>query len=110
VDPSRPDHLLDSSERALYESPDGGRTWDRLGDGAGLLAWPAPGSLVLLDAAGRVLSSSGPAAGWSRVGEVGGEPAALLATSPVTLYVALHDGTIRLSEDGGATWTTRSSP
>jgi len=99
-----------SSEWALYESADGGRTWEPLAGGAGLLAWPEPGSLFLLDGGGRVFSSVDPAAEWSEVGEVGGEPAALLATSPDTLYAALHDGTIRLSKDGGATWVTRSSP
>jgi hypothetical protein len=43
-------------------------------------------------------------------GEIGGEPAALVAEGPSELYVALHDGTIKRSTDGGATWTVRSRP
>ena len=43
-------------------------------------------------------------------GEIGGQPAALLAVGEDELYVALHDGTIKRSTDGRATWTVRSSP
>ena len=43
-------------------------------------------------------------------GEIGGQPAALVAEGPSELYVALHDGTIKRSTDGGATWTVRSTP
>jgi photosystem II stability/assembly factor-like uncharacterized protein len=43
-------------------------------------------------------------------GRIGGQPAALLAQGPDDLYVALHDGTIKRSTDGGATWTVRSTP
>jgi hypothetical protein len=45
-----------------------------------------------------------------RRGDIGGQPAALLATSTEELYVALHDGTIKRSNDGGRTWTIRSRP
>jgi hypothetical protein len=43
-------------------------------------------------------------------GEIGGQPAALVAEGPNDLYVALHDGTIKRSTDGGATWKLRSTP
>lgn len=43
-------------------------------------------------------------------GEVGGQPAALLAVGKDELYVALHDGTIKRSTDGGANWTVPSRP
>jgi len=45
-----------------------------------------------------------------RRGEIGGQAAALLAEGQDELYVALHDGTIKRSTDGGATWTVRSTP
>jgi hypothetical protein len=45
-----------------------------------------------------------------RRGEIGGQPAALLAVAKGDLYVALHDGTIKYSLDGDATWTVRSRP
>jgi hypothetical protein len=45
-----------------------------------------------------------------RLGEIGGQPAAFLAQGVRELYVALHDGTIKRSTDGGATWVVRSTP
>jgi photosystem II stability/assembly factor-like uncharacterized protein len=47
---------------------------------------------------------------WTRVGNLGGEPAAFLARSRSELYVALHDGTVEQSKDGGRTWSVRSTP
>ena len=44
------------------------------------------------------------------MGEIGGEPAAFAADGPENLYVALHDGTIKRSRDGGASWAVRSRP
>jgi len=41
---------------------------------------------------------------------VGGQPAALLAQTAEELYVALHDGTIKASLNGGRIWTVRSAP
>jgi hypothetical protein len=46
---------------------------------------------------------------WRRIGEVGGQPAAFEAEAEF-LYVALHDGTIKRSRDGGRTWVVRSRP
>jgi photosystem II stability/assembly factor-like uncharacterized protein len=43
-------------------------------------------------------------------GEIGGEPAALLANGTDEVYVALHDGTIRRSSDGGTNWSVRTTP
>jgi hypothetical protein len=43
------------------------------------------------------------------VGEVGGEPAAFEAEDD-GLYVALHDGTVKRSTNGGRSWTVRSRP
>jgi hypothetical protein len=33
-----------------------------------------------------------------------------VAEGPKEFYAALHDGTIKRSTDGGATWTVRSTP
>ena len=44
------------------------------------------------------------------MGDVGGEPAAFMAIDGSELYVALHDGTIKVSHDGGANWSIRSIP
>jgi hypothetical protein len=96
--------------QGLYESPDGGRSWRRIGDQVGLLAWPDPERLFLVDGAGTVFLSANGGSRFARRGEIGGQPAALLGQSADELLVALHDGTIKRSTDGGATWTVRSTP
>jgi photosystem II stability/assembly factor-like uncharacterized protein len=59
---------------------------------------------------GEVLRSADGGARLERRGEIGGEPAAFVAQGVDDLYVALHDGTIKHSSDGGATWIVRSTP
>jgi len=97
-------------EQGLYESRDGGATWTRLGDPVGLLAWPDPERLYLVDGAGRVFVGTGTGRDFEPRGTIGGQPAALLAQTTDERYAALHDGTIKQSKDGGATWTVRSTP
>ena len=110
VDPGNPDHVVATSERGLHKSTDAGRTWRQLGDEVGLLAWPSGKRLYLVDGTGAVYASNGEARRWRNVGAIGGQPAALLAGSETELYVALHDGTIKRSTDGGAHWRVRSQP
>ncbi len=99
-----------SLEQGMYESRNDGQSWKRLNDAVGLLAWPAPDRLYLLDGLGQVLVSPNGGRTLMKRGEIGGEPAALLAVGADELYAALHDGTIKRSIDGGASWTVRSSP
>ncbi len=99
-----------SLEQGMYESRNGGQSWKRLNDAVGLLAWPAPDRLYLVDGLGQVFVSPNGGRTLMKRGEIGGEPAALLAVGPDELYAALHDGTIKRSTDGGASWTVRSSP
>jgi hypothetical protein len=96
--------------QGLYESRDGGRSWKRIGDQVGLLTWPDPERLFLVDGAGNVFLSADGGSRFERRGEIGGQPAALLGQGADELFVALHDGTIKRSTDGGATWTIRSTP
>jgi hypothetical protein len=114
VDPGTPDRIVIASagglEQGLFESRDGGRTWKRIGPGVGLLAWPARERLYLVAGGGQVFASADGGRSVEHRGEIGGEPAALLAQSADELYVALHDGTIKHSTDGGATWSVRSTP
>ena len=110
VDPGNPDHVVAASERGLHASTDAGRTWGQLGDQVGLLAWPSRKRLYLVDGTGAVYASNAVSGRWRGVGEIGGQPAALLARSETELYVALHDGTIKVSDDGGAHWRVRSTP
>jgi hypothetical protein len=114
VHPNDSRHLIAAGagdlSQGLYESRDGGRSWNTIGDAAGLLAWPTPERLFLVDGSGTVFRSINGGARFERRGAIGGQPAALLGHGADELYAALHDGTIKRSTDGGATWTVRSTP
>jgi hypothetical protein len=114
VDPSDPRRMVAATagglEEGLFESRDQGRSWTRRAETVGLLAWPRSDRLYLLVQDGLVFASSDGGRNLRRVGDIGGAPAALLAQGPRELYVALHDGTVKRSTDGGASWTVRSTP
>jgi hypothetical protein len=97
-------------DEGLFESRNGGRSWKRVSDVVGLLAWPANDRLYVVAGGGEVFASPDGGRRLEHRGEIGGSPAALLARGPAELYVALHDGTIKRSTDGGASWTVRSTP
>src|SRR5215211_1193996 len=100
----------DSSNDRLLVSGDGGESWQQVSEALGLLAWPTGGHLYLVAGGGQVFASRDGGRRLEHQGEIGGQPAALVAEGPRELYVALHDGTIKRSTDGGATWTVRSTP
>lgn len=112
VDPADARRIVVASagglEEGLFESRDGGESWKRVSEAVGLLAWP--GRLYLIAGGGQVFSSGDGGRRLEHDGEIGGQPAALVAEGPAELYVALHDGTIKRSVDGGANWTVRSTP
>lgn len=114
VDPAADEHLLGAGAsdlaQGIYESRDGGETWDRVADPVGYLTWPEQDALYLVDGAGDVFRSADNGRRFERRGSIGGQPAALLGQAADELYVALHDGTIKRSRDGGATWSVRSTP
>ncbi|MEO8291237.1 MAG: F510_1955 family glycosylhydrolase [Gaiellaceae bacterium] len=110
ANPSRPGRLLASGTDRLYVSMDDGRSWQPLNVAPGLLAWPVGHAIYRVEGDGSVSKSGDGGKSWLRVGDLGGEPAALLATSETEVYAALHDGTIKKSIDDGVTWTVRSSP
>lgn len=110
VDPTDGKHVVAAGEDGLYESTNEGRAWKRLGVRIGLLAWPSPQRLYLVDTEGLVQRSADRGQRWTRIGSIGGQPAALLAQSEEQLYVGLHDGTIKESRDGGRSWAVRSTP
>ena len=112
VDPADDRRIVTTStgglEEGLFESRDGGESWERVSEAVGLLAWPR--RLYLVAGGGQVFSSRDGGRRLEHEGEIGGPPAALVAQGPRELYVALHDGTIKRSSDRGATWTVRSTP
>jgi hypothetical protein len=114
VNPEDEDHLLATAAgplgNGLYDSVDGGRSWRHVGDAVGLLAWTARDRLFLVDGRGEVFASRDGGRTFERRGGVEGEPAAFLGQDTDELYVALHDGTIVRSTDGGRTWSVRSAP
>jgi hypothetical protein len=110
VDPGDPLHIVATTTNGLYASRDGGLQWTRLADTSGLLAWPTRERLYVAAAVSRLFASDDGGRSLRPVGDLRGEPAALHAQSASELYVALHDGTIKRSTDGGANWTQQWSP
>jgi len=114
ADPNDSQHVVAAGasdlSQGLYESRDRGRSWVSVGDQVGLLAWPTPDRLFLVDGGGDVFLSTTGSGRFERRGSIGGQPAAFLGQGADELFVALHDGTIKRSTDGGATWTVRSTP
>lgn len=110
VDPSDPNRIVGAGESGLHSSRDGGASWRRVGSPSGLLAWPRPGRLYVLEENGVVSLSSNRGRSWQAVGGVGGSASAFDSTAGGDLLAARHDGTILQSENEGATWKVRSTP
>lgn len=106
VDPEDDRHLFASTEEGLQESANGGATWRERGPGTGLLAWPAPSALRLVERDGSVHTSRD-GRSWGRTGSLGAAPVALAADGE-RLLAALESGAVRVSEDEGRTWRPRA--
>ena len=104
LDPDDPTRIVATGGTGVITTTDEGATWTRLPADADILAWPVADALYGFSADGEVAVSRDRGASWERVGDLGGEPAAATATGRDTLIVALHDGRIVSSEDGGASW------
>jgi hypothetical protein len=110
IDPGNPDRIVASTERGIFSSADAGKGWRPLRDDtAGLLAWPNPDRLYLLDGQGQVHLSGDGGRRWRPAGSIGGQPAAFIAHQS-ELYAALTDSTVTRSTDGGGSWTVRATP
>jgi hypothetical protein len=107
ADGAKPEHVVASTEDGLFWSADAGRRWRPLVKGrAGLLAWPAPYALYLVDGRGEVHRSASSGRTWRRAGRIGGQPAAF-SWHASDLYVALHTNEVKVSRDGGRSWQLR---
>jgi photosystem II stability/assembly factor-like uncharacterized protein len=106
IDPRDGQRIVATGERGLTISRDGGKGWRPLQpERIGLLGWTED-RLVLVDAAGDVHSSDDDGRTFAKVGAIGGQPVALAAHED-QLLAALPDTTVRVSADGGRTWTLR---
>jgi photosystem II stability/assembly factor-like uncharacterized protein len=107
IAPDDPQRLVAATPTAVMASEDEGATWVKAAvRRGGLLAWPRPRALYLLDAQGQLDVSADGGRSWARRGVLPGRAAAL-ATSGEYLYVALADGRVMSSSDGGRGWRTR---
>ena len=110
ISPDDPRKLIAAGARRVYYSADRGRAWSALTTPAvGQLAWNADG-VFIADAKGRVWRSARESPDWRVVGSVGGTPAAFESAKGRELLIALHDGVIKRSVDGGRSWSVRSEP
>jgi hypothetical protein len=109
IDPDDPERVVASGEDGSYSSSDAGQGWRPRGDEAGFFAWPGAGALFLVRLGGAVARSADAGRSWQQAGHIDGRPAAFESAGD-ELYVALHDGTIKRSGDGGLSWRVRSRP
>ena len=111
VDPEDPDHLIASTEEQIYRSEDGGERWRPSAQGsAPRLDWPAPDTLMRADKDGLFQVSSDGGQTWERRGRIEGEPYKVRALDAEHAFVALSDGTILETKDGGKSFEERFRP
>lgn len=107
IDPGDRDHVIAATESGLLQSRDAGRSWRALSEQVALLAWPARDRLVMLDGSGRVLVSADGGRTARPQGTVRGQAVSFMAHGDA-IYVALADGSVMQSDDGGGSFTARA--
>lgn len=111
VDPEDPEVLVISTEEQIYHSEDGGQKWrPSTPASAARLDWPARDTLIRADKDGTFHVSADNGQTWEERGRVDGEPYKLRALDPERVFVALSDGTILETIDGGRTFAERFRP
>jgi photosystem II stability/assembly factor-like uncharacterized protein len=111
VSPSDPRRWIASTADGIYVTHDEGGTWRAIDPTPNSdFAWPSPEALYRLDPGGPLMLSRDGGVKWEQVGSTRGEPQALVAADPTTLYALLLDGTVKRSADGSGTWTDYVTP
>ena len=106
INPEDPRAIVASGSTGLYSADAAGTRWRSFDGPPGILVFAAADELYLIDAEGRVHYRDG--GNWTARGEIGGAPAAFEAARPDTLLAALHDGSVKVSTDGGRSWKMRA--
>ena len=106
INPEDDRSILASGAKGIYSADEAGRRWRSLDGPPGLVGFAAADELYLVDAQGRVRYRDG--GQWASRGDIGGVPAAFEAVRSDMLLVALHDGSVKASTDGGRSWKVRA--
>ena len=102
--PESPRRVIASGVRVAFESRDYGATWKpRAYMPAGLIAWSSSRTITVVDVSGAAWHSRNGGRKFKQTGAIGGEPAALAVDGDAVL-VALHDGSVKRSTNGGRSW------
>jgi len=111
VDPQDPKYLLASTDDQLFRSEDLGDRWRGILSAEGMrLTWPAPDMLLRADKDGTVHRSQDRGQTFAPIGKVPGEPYKWKTVDAQNHFLALSDGTIVATADGGKTWRTEFRP
>jgi hypothetical protein len=106
VDPEDENYILAATEDQLFRTEDQGKSWRPVTSGTRIrLAWPRHDLVLRADQDGTVYSSSDRGQTFQQHSRVDGEPYKFKETDdPNHLYLALGDGSIIETTDGGKTW------
>jgi hypothetical protein len=112
VDPEDGKYLLAATDTQLYKTDDGGERWRPLTPGVfQRLAWTSDGTVIRAEQDGTLTVSHDRGLTFEPLAEIEGEPYKFKTTDdPSHLYLALSDGTITETLDGGRTWKTVFKP
>jgi hypothetical protein len=111
VDPENPDVIVASNDSQLFHTEDAGAAWRPVLGGEGIrLAWTDADKLYRADKDGRFYVSADGGESFKEVGQLEGEPYKIHPLGPQELLVALSDGTIVKTSDGGKSWITEFKP
>lgn len=110
IAPDDPLHLVAATDGGMYGSKNGGANWQPLAaDGLGLLAWPAANRLLMVDASGKVTTSTDGGRTFSDTGSIGAAPEAF-SSGDGRILASVDGGRVLVSDDEGRTWTTAVEP
>jgi photosystem II stability/assembly factor-like uncharacterized protein len=107
VDPKDPKYILISTENQVFKSQDEGKGWRPVEEvQRARFAWLPGGELFRATEDRAWEQSTDRGQTWRRVGELPGEPWKIKAIDPQRFFVALADGSIASTTDGGRSWRT----